>query len=111
MKNDKTAQLKNAYSKRFKAINESFFINKGTGLVLFIEYLRYLRDCLILETHVDLNKHENTKTKIATLVTTIAEFDAYKNSLDNDKKVFHWNNFCELVKLNMEEWLEPNDSV
>jgi hypothetical protein len=111
MKNGKTAQLNSAYSKRFKAINESFFINKDTGLVLFVEHLKYLRDRLILETPVDLNKHKPTKTKIATLVTTIAEFDAYRSSQDSDKKAFHWNNFCELIKLNMEEWLEPNDSV
>jgi hypothetical protein len=111
MKNNKTAQLNSAYSKRCKVINKDFFINKNTGLVLFVEYLKYLRDSLILETPVDLNRQELTKTKIATLVTTIAEFETYKINQDKDKKTFHWNNFCELVKLNMEEWLEPNDSV
>lgn len=111
MKNSKIAQLNSAYSKRCKVINKDFFISKDTGLVLFVEYLKYLRDSLILETPVDLNKHELTKTKIATLVTTVAEFETYRTSLDSDKKTFHWNNFCELIKLNMEEWLEPDDSV
>ena len=51
------------------------------------------------------------KTKITTLTTAIAEFDAYKASQNSAKKVFHWNNFCELIKLNMEEWLKVNDSI
>jgi hypothetical protein len=109
MKNKKTAQLNKAYSKRFKIINENFFTNKETGLVLFVEYLKCLRDTIILETSMDLNKTESTK--IATIVTAIAEFDAYKISQDENKKAFHWNNFCELIKLNMEEWLNLNDSV
>jgi hypothetical protein len=31
--------------------------------------------------------------------------------LANNKKAFHWKGFCELIKLNMEEWLETNDSI
>jgi hypothetical protein len=40
-----------------------------------------------------------------------AEFDAYKNNTEQEKKDFHWNNFCELVKLNTGEWLIPNDTI
>lgn len=111
MKNSKTAQLSKAYSKKFKVINKDFFTGKDTGLILFVEYLKYLRDCLIIEMPVDSDKNELTKTKIATIIATIAEFEGYKISKDNNKKSFHWNNFCELLKLNMEDWLEPNDSV
>ena len=44
---------------------------------------------------------------IISINTAIEEFEAYKKT----QKDFHWKNFCELVKLNMKEWLEANDSV
>jgi hypothetical protein len=106
MKNSNIAQLNKAYSKRFKAINKNFFVNKDTGLILFIEYLKYLRDVFIIKTANNLDNYEYMKTKIATLTTTIAEFETYTNNHDKNKKNFHWNNFCEFIKLNMEDWLE-----
>lgn len=111
MKNSKSAQLNRAYSKKIKEIHEDFFVKKETGLALFVEYLRYLRDTFIIETPVAMIDDAFTKTKIATLVTAIAEFDMYKACQEENKKVFHWNNFCELIKLNMEEWLKTNDSI
>ena len=102
-------QLNKAYTSRFKYLQKSFFINKEAGLILFIEYLRYLRDfCILSEYHKDL---EGSKVKMASIIATIAEFDAYKQTQDSQQKIFHWNNFCELFKQNMEDWLKIDDSV
>ena len=71
----------------------------ASGLLLFVEHLKYLRDIYIItQQPVDL---------IATLNAAIDEFDAYQKT----QKEFHWNNFCEFVKSNMKEWLITNDSV
>lgn len=109
MKNNRTTQLNQAYYKNFKNLSKHFFDNKETGLIFFIEYLRYMRDYLAV-TSADLDL-EAIKIKLATLAAAVAEVDAYIIEQDSAKKLFHWNNFCELVKLNMEEWLKPNDSV
>lgn len=98
-------QLNKAYKKSFNTLNKSLFQSKSAGLNIFIEHLRYLRDLMILSTNDDLDK---INTKLATIITAVAEYEA---SVNTDKKVFHWNNFCELVKQNMEDWLELNDSI
>lgn len=103
-------QLNCAYTKKFKALSRQFFDNKESGLIFFIEYLRYLRDSLVLEFGGS-DGEDLTKTKLATLVTAIAEVDAYFVAPNLAKKTFHWNNFCELLKLSMEDWLDINDSV
>lgn len=101
-------QLNKAYKKSFATLNKSFFQSKSAGLVLFVEHLRYLRDLMILSAEGDLEKINNTNMRLATIIAAIAEYEA---SIDAEQKVFHWNNFCELVKQNMEDWLELNDSV
>jgi hypothetical protein len=101
-------QLNKAYKKSFDTLNKSFFQSKTVGLELFVEYLRYLRDLMILSAEGDLEKVNNINTRLATIITTIAEYEA---SIDAEQKVFHWNNFCELVKQNMEDWLGLNDSI
>jgi hypothetical protein len=98
-------QLNKAYKKSFNTLNKSLFQSKSAGLNIFIEHLRYLRDSMILSTNDDLDK---INTKLATIITAVAEYEA---SVNTDQKVFHWNNFCELVKQNMEDWLELNDSI
>ncbi len=100
-------QLNKAYEKRLKALNKDFFNNTRIGLLLYVEYLKYLRDSFILDSHND----EYYKLEIVTLNAAIAEFYAYAESSTEDTKRFHWNNFCELMKLNMEEWLASNDSI
>ena len=100
-------QLNNAYEKRLKILNKDFFKNNKTGLLLYVEYLKYLRDNFILDSHKD----DRDKLKIAALNAAIAEFYAYDKGEVEDVKHFHWNNFCELMRLNMEEWLAANDSV
>lgn len=104
----KIKQLNKAYSKVFNNINKSLLAKKengittlssDAGLVLFVEHLRYLRDIYIIT--------QQSTDAIATLNAAIEEFEEYALT----KEEFHWNNFCEFVKLNMKEWLTTNDSV
>jgi hypothetical protein len=101
-------QLNKAYKKSFNTLNKSFFQSTTTGLDMFVEYLRYLRDLMILSAAGDLEQESKTNIRLATIITAIAEYEASANT---EQKVFHWNNFCELVRQNMEDWLELDDSV
>lgn len=101
-------QLNRAYKKSFATLNKSILQSKSAGLSIFVEHLRYLRDSMILLADGDLEKIYKTNTKLATIITAVAEYEAY---VDTDQTLFHWNNFCELVKQNMEDWLELNDSI
>ena len=92
-------QLNSAYTKRFKQLNKNILASEDSGLLVFVEHLRYLRDAYVLT--------QQSVDTIATLNAAIEEFEAYRNT----KKDFHWNNFCEFLKQNMKEWLAVNDSV
>ena len=63
---------------------------------------------MLLAAGDDLEKVNEHNMKLATIITAVAEYEA---SITTNQKAFHWNNFCELVKQNMEDWLELNDSV
>ena len=101
-------QLNKAYKKSFNTLSKTFFRSKTTGLNMFVEYLRYLRDLMILSAEGDLEKTNKTNIRLATIITAIAEYEA---SINTEQNVFHWSNFCELVKQNMEDWLELDDSI
>lgn len=102
-------QLNKAYKKRFNYLQKGFFENKEIGLTLFVEYLKYLRDCIVLcEYNSEL---ERSKVKMASIIAAIAEFEAYTQTQKDKQKTFHWNTFCELLKQNMEDWLKIDDSV
>lgn len=100
-------KLNKAYEKRLKTLNKEFFTNNKIGLFSFVEYLKYLRDNFILDSYKD----DQDKIKIAALNAAIAEFYAWDESEAEDVKRFHWNSFCELMRLNMEDWLASNDSI
>jgi hypothetical protein len=93
-------QLNKAYCKR---------LNKVDGLEYFIEYLKYLRDYSII--NVESAEVLKASSKVTALIVTISEFEAYRDSTEEKQRKFHWINFWELVKLNMEEWQVLNDSV
>jgi hypothetical protein len=95
-------QLGRAYTKRFRRLNKNILNLNNSGLLIFVEHLKYLRDTYLLT-----NNSTEALSKIASLNAAIEEFDAYQKS----QKEFHWNNFCEFVKLNMREWLTINDSI
>lgn len=92
-------QLNRAYAKRFKQLNKTMVNVNISGLTIFVEHLKYLRDTYIIT--------QKSTDVIATLNAAIEEFEIFKTN----NKEFHWNNFCEFVKLNMKEWLAPDDSV
>ena len=97
--NKQVKQLNKVYNKRFKQLNKNLLTVADSGLVIFIEHLKYLRDIYIIT--------QKPAEVIASLNAAIEEFEAH-NKTHNE---FHWNNFCEFVKLNMREWLIVNDSV
>ena len=133
MKNKDLKLLKKAYKARLKVLNNKEFLgNIGASILLFVEQLKYLRDLLIVESADDpmepielsdpfeefdedlTNQPEQEDLKeeaLATLIIAIAEFDAYKNSTDTSQRDFHFNNFWELVKINIEGWLTLNDTI
>jgi hypothetical protein len=106
-------QLNKAYEKSFKRLRKSFFVNKSVGLVLFAEYLKYLRDSDLLTAYENCEEcSAESKLRSATITAAVAEFEAYQqNKNDQKQSKFHWNNFCEIVKLNMEDWLNTHDSI
>ena len=108
MEKQQIKHLNSAYKRNFNALNKSLFESKSAGLNIFVEHLKYLRDSMILAADGDLEKVNKTNSKLATIITAVAEYEA---SINTNQRVFHWNNFCELVKQNMEEWLELDDSV
>lgn len=110
MKNNTIKHLKFTHSKRMSRLYKNFFNDKTTGLILFVEYLKYLANCMTYSQTKNMTD-EYTKTSISSIFIAIAEFEAYSSSITKTQKVFHWNNFCELIKLNMEEWLDFNDSI
>jgi hypothetical protein len=95
---NKIKQLNKAYTKRFKRLTKDI-LNTDAGLTIFVEHLKYLRDTAIV--------NQRSADVIATLNAAIEEAEAFKQN----HKAFHWNNFCEFVKLNMREWVLINDSV
>lgn len=104
-KNQKLKRIKTAYKKRIAAINKSFFDCDSDTLLLFLEYMRYIRDYKLLNTTLDINSDSSA----AALVAAVAEFEAYLT--DDTSKAFHLSSFCELIKQNLEEWLHTNDTI
>ena len=97
--NYKIKRLNKAYNKRFKQLGAGLLTSNSAGLVLFVEHLKYLRDSYTIA--------QPQAEGIITLNAAIEEFEAFKQNQKN----FHWNNFWEFIKLNMEEWLAINDPV
>ena len=94
-------RINQAYTKRLKQLNKDILTvtNNSTGLPVFIECLKHMRDTYIV--------NKKPMEIIASINVAIEEFEAYKQT----KKDFHWNNFCDLIKLNMKEWLLANDTI
>ena len=108
MTDQQITTINRAHSKKTKLLYKNFYKDRTSGLALFIEYLKYIRDLLVLESSQKTDDKE-IQTKITTLTIAVAEFDAYSSYLtaaNSKQKAFHWSNFCELIKQNMEEWLE-----
>ena len=93
--------LNRAYIKRLKQLNKDILAVaiSDSGLSVFVECLKYLRDYYIVT--------KKSSEIVSTIDAAVEEFYAYNST----KKDFHWNNFCELIRLNMKEWLVANDTV
>ena len=65
-------QLNVAYAKRFKQLNKNILTVNTSGLIIFIEHLKYLRD-----TDIIVQKSPET---IATLNAAIEEFEGHSFS-------------------------------
>lgn len=102
------SKLCDAYSKRLQTLNKEFFNKPDTGLLMFIEYLKYLRDIHLI-TSSNVYEDEAQKYCVASLVTAIAEFGAFTTS--TEQKQFHWDNFMELTRQNLKDWITFNDTV
>ena len=114
MSNKLLKKLDKAYIKRVNILNKNFTKEPDTGLLIFVEQLRYIRDTLIVKaTMTDANAElvDGLEDKASALIIATAEFEAYKTSKEKEQKEFHWNNFCEFIKLNLEEWLVINDTI
>mgnify|MGYP003322134993 CR=1 FL=1 len=109
MRKQQIKQLNNAYKKSFNTLNKHLLTTKTAGLSIFVEHLRYLRDLMILNASGSFEEESEDNIDIVTITTAIAEYEA--STYSAEQKGFHWNNFCELVKQNMEDWLELNDSI
>lgn len=122
-------QLYKTYDKRLKKDHAESFKNLTNSMNYFVTYLKFMRDYYILTEPLVLDSGEEN-LKIASLATAVSEYEKYQNcehnyySFDgvkmiykiegtkeevqqkyNLEKSFHWNNFWNLVKLNMEDWL------
>lgn len=100
-------KLTRSYNKRFTKLCKTVLKDNKAGLIFFIEHLKYLRDAAIIKAAPG----EDLNSIVGTLVVAIDEFEAYQNSSEAKQKDFHWNNFCEFIKLNLEEWLVLNDPI
>jgi hypothetical protein len=108
MTKKETKQLNKVYEITFNKLQKAIFVDTKNGLALFVEYLKYLRDSIVLQEPYE--ESESAKLKLATIITAIAEFEAYAKAIEQ-QKTFHWNNFWELIKQNMEDWLDINDTI
>mgnify|MGYP007057715112 CR=1 FL=1 len=115
----------NTYSKKLKISHEANLLNFSNYMEYLVTYLKFMRDYYILTEPLVLESGEEN-LKIASIATAISEYERYKKCINkyyfengsrkiegtseevqnkyNIEKKFHWNNFWNLVNLNMEDW-------
>lgn len=134
MKKRAQKRLYKIYNKRLKKLHKQNFAAITNNLDYFVTYLQYLRDYYILNEPLVIDGHDNMK--IATLVTALVEYHAYKDCIlkyysvsgtdvrqivdgpkdeiaakYNAEKAVHWKYFWQIVMLNIEDWRLPNATV
>ena len=122
-------QLYRAYDKLLKKCHADSFNSFTNHMEYFITYLKFMRDYYILTEPLILENGEEN-LRIASLATAVSEYEQYLHcehkyygfdgtkvvykvegtseevqQLYNTEKASHWNNFWNLVKLNMEDWM------
>ena len=91
-------QLNKAYHKNIKSLEKQFYSQaKDASLIIFIEYLKYIRDLYILKNTIDFSN-----TNLMSLIIAIAEFDTYKENIELSQKQFHRHKRLKyLIKLHL----------
>jgi hypothetical protein len=122
-------QLCRIYDKVLKEDHADNFKNLVNPMNYFVTYLKFMRDYYILTEPLILDSGEENRN-IAALATAVSEYEQYQNcenkyygfdgtkvvykvngtseevqQLYNTEKAFHWNNFWNLIRLNMEDWM------
>lgn len=122
-------QLCQTYDKVLKNEHATSFKNLTNCMDYLVTYLKFMRDYYILTESLILDSGEEN-LKIASLATAVSEFEQYQMcehkyyGFDGTKviykvegtseevqekytteKTFHWNNFWNLIRLNMEDWM------
>ena len=122
-------QLYHTYDKTLKETHTTNFKGLNNCMDYMITYLKFMRDYYILTEPLELESGEEN-LKIASLATAVSEYEQYQNCMHkyygfdgtqviykvegssdevqrlyNQEKAFHWNNFWELIRLNMEDWM------
>lgn len=122
-------QLCRTYDTVLKDIHADNFKNLVNPMNYFVAYLKFMRDYYILTEPRILDSGEEN-LKIASLATAVSEYEQYQTcehkyyGFDgakviykvsgtseevqqqyNREKTFHWNNFWNLIRLNMEDWM------
>jgi hypothetical protein len=122
-------QLCRAYDKVLKDNHATDFKNLTNPMNYLVSYLKFMRDYYILTEPLVLDSGEEN-LKIAALATAVSEYEQYQNCIHkyysfngtqviyktgctseevqqqyNKEKTFHWNNFWNLIRLNMEDWM------
>lgn len=113
--------LKDSHTINFKALNNC--------MDYFVTYLKFMRDYYTLVEPLVLETGEENR-KIAAIATAVSEYEQYQNcehkyygfdgtqviykidgtseeiqQLYSAEKTFHWNNFWNMLRLNMEDWM------
>lgn len=96
MNNKIQTELLKAYKKQLKTLSME---NQNDRVQILITYLKYLRDVELF--NFDKEAFEN----IPLLNSTIAELEAAVRQSKSEYVDFHIQNFCELLKINLKEWL------
>ena len=122
-------QLCQTYDKVLKNDHSTNFKSLTNPMGYFVDYLKFMRDYYILTEPLVLESGEEN-LKIATIATAVSEYEQYQSCEHkyygfngekviykipgtreevqqqyNKEKNFHWNNFWNLVRLNMEDWM------
>ena len=122
-------QLCQTYDKVLKKEHTTNFKSLTNPMDYFVDYLRFMRDYYILTEPLILESGEEN-LKIASLATAVSEYEQYQSCEHkyyrfdgteaicrvsgtseevqqqyNKEKTFHWNNFWNLIRLNIEDWM------
>ena len=122
-------QLCQTYDKALKDAHTTNFKGFTNCMEYMVTYLKFMRDYYILTEPLVMESGEENM-KIAAIATAVSEYEQYQNcihkyygfdgtqviyktdgskedvqQLYNKEKTFHWNNFWNLLRLNMEDWM------